>query len=342
MAIVLLILADLPLSAQPGFVPPIPVQPPMPQAAPLPMQAQPYANFDAQIAAEQTRAQEAEEAQGRLEREIEDLRGRRDATAEDLRRRTRALYRMRRAGMLPVAGGFHALLGHLSRVERVERMVRSDLGALRFLRNRRDALRSELVRRQEEVASARSTIAQLEQQKVQQQRQYQVQQMYAGVFDPSYAPRLPVTAPAAPAPVAPAPVAPAVPSYGLTLRNTQPTRGFAALQGRLRLPVAGGAVREAQREDGRGLEFISPGAAVVASADGRVAFSERYGAYGRLVILDHGDNYYTLYGGLSDSSLVRGEWIGQGARIGTVGSSPLFFAVRQGTRSLNARSWVGL
>lgn len=332
----LLLLASLvaPVAAQPGgfFAPPA-----------APAVANPLEELGQQIAAREEKIRQAAEDKARLEVEIDELAARSEATKEDLHRRARALYRMRRAGMLPVAGGFDALLTHLSRLERLERMVRSDLSALTFLRSRRQALRGEVARKQEEADTARRELTELQRQKQALEQQLWAQRAYGGVFDPAYAPRLPMMGVGS-APSAAPPPAPPVPAYGLTVRDRggAASAGFAARRGRLRLPVAGGAVREAQREDGRGLEFVSPGAAVVAAADGRVAFSQRYGAYGTLVILDHGDDYYTLYGGLAQTSLVVGEWVGEGARIGTIGSQPLFFAVRQGTRSLEARSWVGL
>lgn len=333
---VLLVALVAPVAAQPGVFLGQPAG--LGQSAGLGQPvAGPLEDLSRQIAAREEKIRQAGEEKARLEIEIAELVARTEAAQEELRRRARALYRMRRAGMLPIAGGFDALLSHLSRLERLERMVRSDLSAIAFLRSRRQALRGEVARKEEEASEARRELAQLQQRKQTLEQQLWAQRTYAGLFDPAYAPRLPVTVPGG----RPAP-APAVPSYGLTVRGAEPTSGFAQLRGRLRLPVAGGAVREAQREDGRGLEFVSPGASVVAAADGRVAFSQRYGGYGTLVILDHGDDYYTLYGGLVQTPLVPGEWVGEGARVGVLGSQPLFFAVKRGTRSLDARSWVGL
>jgi septal ring factor EnvC (AmiA/AmiB activator) len=102
-------------------------------------------------------------------------------------------------------------------------------------------------------------------------------------------------------------------------------------------------MREASREDGRGVELLSPaGSGVVAVADGRVAFAGRHGALGLTVVLDHGDGHYTLYSGLAQAAPAVGEWVGQGARLGTLGGEPLYFEVRQGTRSADTRAWIGL
>ena len=59
----------------------------------------------------------------RLDAEVEGLIGRRDGARRRIRDRVRALYRLRRAGVLPLAGGFEALLRHLARVDRLERQT---------------------------------------------------------------------------------------------------------------------------------------------------------------------------------------------------------------------------
>jgi len=64
------------------------------------------------------------------------------------------------------------------------------------------------------------------------------------------------------------------------------------------------------------------------------------------VILDHGDGYYTVYGGLGAVEVRVGDDLSRSARIGSIGTdfSPpaLFFEVRKGTRTLEPRSWLGL
>jgi septal ring factor EnvC (AmiA/AmiB activator) len=85
---------------------------------------------------------------------------------------------------------------------------------------------------------------------------------------------------------------------------------------------------------------------VRAVSAGRVAFSDRYGSYGRLVILDHGDGYYTVYGGLGAVEVRVGDDLSRQARIGSIGTdfapAALFFEVRKGTRTLDPRAWLGL
>ncbi|MDH3844945.1 MAG: peptidoglycan DD-metalloendopeptidase family protein, partial [Myxococcales bacterium] len=124
--------------------------------------------------------------------------------------------------------------------------------------------------------------------------------------------------------------------------------GFAQMRGELALPVQGSLrVGDAEREGAPGLEFYGrPGGPVYSAADGRVAFSQNYGAYGLMVILDHGNSFYTVYGGLGHSDVQVGDWVGMSTRVGTLNATGpdaiLFFEVRRGTKNLDARSWLGL
>jgi len=139
--------------------------------------------------------------------------------------------------------------------------------------------------------------------------------------------------------------------YGLRLSEPTDSTGFASKQGRLATPVAGEfRVVDARRSesDGSGIEFQAPsGTSVRAVAAGRVAFSDRYGSYGRLVILDHGDGFYTAYGGLGHVEVRTGDELSAFARMGSIagdsrGAAALYFEVRKGTKTLPPRVWLGL
>ena len=92
-----------------------------------------------------------------------------------------------------------------------------------------------------------------------------------------------------------------------------------------RLPVGGrvvtglGEVSDAGVRS-RGLTLATtPGAPVVAPAAGRVAYARRFGDFGVVVILDHGDGWTTLVTGLGSAAVARGADIAQGAPIGSAG-----------------------
>ena len=72
--------------------------------------------------------------------------------------RTRALYRLSRAGVLPLAGGFDALLGHAARVERLTRMLERDVEAMGELARRESALAEETSVAAARVASAHARV----------------------------------------------------------------------------------------------------------------------------------------------------------------------------------------
>jgi septal ring factor EnvC (AmiA/AmiB activator) len=126
--------------------------------------------------------------------------------------------------------------------------------------------------------------------------------------------------------------------------------GFLAAKGRLLFPVAGRAeVRPAHREgtDGPGLEIHAPSGAVVRTVfPGRVAFADRYGPYGRIVILDHGDHYFTVNGNLATIDVRIGDDLGPGDRVGTVGDDGqgpmLYFEIRHGAETIPPGAWLGL
>lgn len=126
--------------------------------------------------------------------------------------------------------------------------------------------------------------------------------------------------------------------------------GFSAAKGRLLFPLAGRAeVRPARREgtDGPGVEIKSSiGAPVRAVFAGRVAFADRYGPYGRLVIVDHGDHYYSVNGNLAGVDVKVGDEVSAGERIGSVGDEGrgpmLYFEIRHGTETLPPQAWLGI
>ena len=126
--------------------------------------------------------------------------------------------------------------------------------------------------------------------------------------------------------------------------------GFAASRGRLLCPVAGRAeARAAHREgtNGPGLEIRAGlGSVVRAVYAGRVAFADRYGPYGRIVIVDHGDHYYSVSGNLGATDVRVGDEVTPGERLGTIGDegqgAMLYFEIRHGTETLAPGSWLGL
>jgi septal ring factor EnvC (AmiA/AmiB activator) len=78
---------------------------------------------------------------------------------------------------------------------------------------------------------------------------------------------------------------------------------------------------------------------------GRVVFADRFTGYGRMMIVDHGERYYTIYGHLSEIIRKIGDDVQRGDVIGRVGDSDslsgakLYFELRKDGRSVDPMPW---
>lgn len=132
---------------------------------------------------------------------------------------------------------------------------------------------------------------------------------------------------------------------------------FSAGKGQLQWPVDGRVVgnfgNEAHPKWGTvtfnsGVDIAAPiGTDVRSVARGRVDFvSSDYGSYGQMLILNHGEGYYTLYAHCSAILVSRGDEVSAGAviaRVGDTGSlkgSMLHFEVRKGRSAQNPLEWL--
>ena len=294
------------------------------------------AAVEGKIAENLARVEHAQTRQAQIDTEISGLADKREEAEGRLHERARALYRIRRAGMLPVAGGFDALMGHLARVQRLSRMVKSDLETMDFLGERGSALRIEKNELSDALEEAQLALHGLEAKKVELEHSSRSASLFQDTLRGERRD---------------APQEQASVSYGRIRVSGDMDDlgdGFAEMRGELALPVQGSMrIGESSREGAPGLEFYGrPGGPVRAAADGRVAFARNYGAYGLMVIIDHGSSFYTVYGGLGSTDVEVGDWVGMSTRIATLQSGGpdaiLFFEVRRGTRPLDARSWLGL
>ena len=72
----------------------------------------------------------------------------------------------------------------------------------------------------------------------------------------------------------------------------------------------------------KGIDISAPpGTPVGAAADGVVTFAGRESEYGRLVCIDHGHGFSTMYGHLKELRVQAGDKVRKGQAIGTVGLS---------------------
>lgn len=83
------------------------------------------------------------------------------------------------------------------------------------------------------------------------------------------------------------------------------------------------------------------GAPVRAAFDGMVLYAGWFGGYGKLVVIDHGDGFSTLYGHLSTIDIGPGQQVTRGQVIGRVGSTGystgphLHFEIRHRGKPIN-------
>jgi septal ring factor EnvC (AmiA/AmiB activator) len=132
--------------------------------------------------------------------------------------------------------------------------------------------------------------------------------------------------------------------------------GFASLRGELPLPVRAsiargfGRVVDAEFQTAtvrKGVDFAAAaGEPVRAVADGLVRFAGWFRGYGRMVILDHGDDYFSVSGHLDEVRVGPGERVDARDVIGTVGETGslegprLYFEIRHGREPLDPADWL--
>jgi len=132
-------------------------------------------------------------------------------------------------------------------------------------------------------------------------------------------------------------------------------RNFAGLKGSLPLPVNGPILRgfgQVIDEEFRtktfykGVDFGGEaGVPVRAVAAGEVRFAGWFRGYGKIVILDHSEQYFTISGHLESIEVEVGDEVTSGEMLGSVGetgslSGPrLYFEIREGSEALDPVSW---
>ena len=79
---------------------------------------------------------------------------------------------------------------------------------------------------------------------------------------------------------------------------------------------------------------------------GRIVYADRFSGYGRMVIVDHGERYFTIYGHLSEILRKNGEAVSRGEVLGRAGDSDstagakLYFEIRKDGHSLDPVPWL--
>jgi murein hydrolase activator len=300
-----------------------------------------------------------------LRREIQQLEGHRSGQQEALARRLRAMYKVHaQGGALPMLLSGDdpmtraAAMRHLTSLAALDaRLIQEYRGTSDRLEDRKSreetrqrelaTLRSDAQREQAEIdrdaAKRRSLLAKVRDERTYHERMVgelteATKRLEAFIRDlQARQRRLAKVPPARSAP------------------DTSGT-GFGALRGRLPWPADGRVVatfgarvhpRFGTRTFRNGVDIEAVEGNVVAAVyAGHVIYTGWFKGYGNLIILDHDNEYYTLYAHIADIQVKEGDDVQQGQRIGTVGETGslegprLYFEVRHQGKPENPEQWL--
>ena len=88
------------------------------------------------------------------------------------------------------------------------------------------------------------------------------------------------------------------------------------------------------------------GEPIRAVSDGYIIFANWFKGFGNMIILDHGNHYYTVYAHLEEVFKVKGDHVQKGEVIATVGDSgslmgpALHFEVRYHGKPMDPLDWI--
>jgi septal ring factor EnvC (AmiA/AmiB activator) len=136
------------------------------------------------------------------------------------------------------------------------------------------------------------------------------------------------------------------------------TRGpqgpFPRMRGRLVWPLHGrllahyGEPKAEGRLQWKGIWISAPeGAPVHAVARGRVAYVGWLSRYGQIVVLQHDDGYFSLYGHAASVTCSAGQVVNAGDTLATAGSTGgysepgVYLEIRHGTETIDPAAWLG-
>lgn len=272
----------------------------------------------------------------RIRAEVETMEPRLDIVRRRMVARGRAYYRLVRAGLLPVGGGFDELVDHATRVERLRAALQRDLAEQQRIQQRRKKLDRELRRVRAERAPLEVHRQAMTRAEAAMRQADERREAFERAFRQSQPP----------------PGHLAVYGAGTGPTDSAPLDGFEAMRGRLSFPLAGRAEvptpDDPRSGNGPGLSLRAVRNTAVRSIyPGRVVFVGQYLDYGQTVLLDHGDSYFSLYGRLSRTEVKLGDSVPDRGRLGWVSRQgsrrpTLYFELRKGTAPIEAASWLGI
>ena len=125
---------------------------------------------------------------------------------------------------------------------------------------------------------------------------------------------------------------------------------FSRMQGRLKKPVSGtlAGLFGQDRGDGevwKGVFYQTTPSTVSSIAGGTVTYADELEGFGKVIVIDHGDGYISIYSGLSEIEVAKGYAVAAGSRLGVSGTLPsgmegLYLEVRYNGQAMNSLSWI--
>lgn len=259
-----------------------------------------------------------------LQRRHAELEGALTRLDELNQQRSRAYVRSLRAGLLPLSGGFDELLAHAKRLGRSRRTLS------RLLRQRA-TVAAELVHvanALQEAARAAPAAAQAARARRALRAAEERQSAFRQAFNSTWQPAV---------------------VYGAA-QPAATGASFASQKGRLGFPIAGRTeVERVESPTGRGfaLQFkAAVGSQARAIHAGRVAFADEYPGLGSTVIVEHGQQYFSVTAGLDAITVEVGEELSIGSVLGSVstraGRGEALVEIRHAKEVEEPFAWFGL
>ena len=128
---------------------------------------------------------------------------------------------------------------------------------------------------------------------------------------------------------------------------------FAKLKGKLPFPVNGKVISNFGRvydpksnlyifKKGIDIHVSGQNLPVQAISDGKVAFAGELPTYGKIIVIDHGEHYYSLYAHLGQFTKQAGDAVTSGDLLGVTNDAgaPIYFEIRSRNVAVNPLQWV--
>ncbi len=139
-------------------------------------------------------------------------------------------------------------------------------------------------------------------------------------------------------------------------RRPASLRGFANQKGTLPLPATGAVLQKfgSHTDNTFGMTTVTngigiesdPGMDIIAVYDGKVVYAGALRGYGQLIIIDHGNHYFSLVSGIGEILTKVGDPVDQHEKIGITSlhtgllQEGLHFEIRHNTQAQNPLDWL--